>query len=136
MRNKWYAFLRFGVVGVLGFAVDTLVVALPRLVHGNLYLAQGIAYLVAATFTWWFNRRFTFKVTTSPTIREWVAYLITNLSGGIANYVVFIIATRWSSFIYTHPVIAIGMGSLCGMVFNFIFSSLFVFTAKHAREVD
>ena len=136
MKNNLYAFIRFGFVGVLGFLADSLVVAVLRLIHSNLYLSQGIAYLVAATITWIFNRKFTFRMRQSPTVREWFTYLMTNLSGGIANYVVFIIATRWSSFIYDHPIIAIAVGSLCGMVFNFIFSALFVFSRRNISEEE
>jgi putative flippase GtrA len=130
MRDRVFGLVRFGLVGVLGFVVDTGVVDGMRFVHGNLYLDQAIAYLIAATVTWWLNRRFTFKTKATPSWREWGKYLLANLSGGIANYLVFVFATMFSRFIYHHAIIAIALGSLAGLVFNFIFSSLFVFTRK------
>ena len=132
MRDRWFGLVRFGLVGVLGFVVDTGVVDALRLMHGNLYVDQAIAYLAAATFTWWLNRHFTFKIKISPTWKEWGKYLIANLSGGVANYLVFVVTTMLSSFIYHHAILAIALGSLAGLVFNFIFSSLFVF--KHKED--
>nr|NNM89682.1 GtrA family protein [Bacilli bacterium] len=132
MRNRVLGLVRFGLVGVLGFLVDTGVVDGLRIVHGNLYVDQAIAYLAAATFTWWLNRHFTFKTKDTPSWREWGRYLLANLSGGVANYLIFVLATMFSRFIYHHAIIAIALGSLAGLVFNFIFSSLFVF--KHKED--
>ena len=53
-------FLRFGTVGAADFVVDTAVVYGLRGMIG-IYAAGAAAYCVAATFTWVFNRLWTFR---------------------------------------------------------------------------
>ena len=53
-------FLRFGLVGAVGFLVD---VGVLYAMHGlglDLYTARVVSFLAAATFTWLGNRFFTF----------------------------------------------------------------------------
>jgi hypothetical protein len=66
------SFLRFGVVGASGFLVDTAVVYATK---GALGLnGAGIpAYIAAATWTWAFNRWWTFRGQGSgPMWRQWL----------------------------------------------------------------
>ena len=48
-------FLRFGVVGTLGFLVDTAVLYLGLALGLGLYLGRAISYLAAASANWALN---------------------------------------------------------------------------------
>ena len=78
-------FLRFAVVGALGFLVDSGVLYLVVYRFGlSLYTGRVLSYLAAASFTWWLNRVFTFGETTRrPRAAQWLRFLAFNLGGHI-----------------------------------------------------
>jgi putative flippase GtrA len=116
-------FARFCVVGTLGFLIDAGV--LQALVSGlgtNPYVARIASFLAAATATWWMNRRFTFGVTRSPSRREWFAYIGLMLLGGVINYGTYAALITNSSFARAHLWIGVAVGSIAGLVANFLSS--------------
>jgi putative flippase GtrA len=121
----------FGVTGGLGFLVDAGVLHL--LVSGwntNLYLARACSFTCAATATWLMNRGITFSVTHRRRRRllaEWAAYFSASLGGGCLNYLVFAIAVRLSPLLHQIPTIAVGLGTLASMTFNFLMYARWVF---------
>jgi putative flippase GtrA len=124
-------YLWFGLTGVLGFLVDAGV--LHSLVSGsntNLYLARACSFTCAATTTWIMNRIVTFA---APQRRaralaaEWTAYLAASLGGGGVNYLVFALAVRLSPPLRQTPTIAVALGTLAGMSFNYLMYSRYVF---------
>jgi putative flippase GtrA len=124
-------FLRFGLVGVLGLGVDTAALYFAKDVLGlGLYGGRVFSYLVAATFTWAANRRYTFtQADTSHPIHQWGKFLAANAVGGLVNYGVYAaLVTLWP-LAAAYPVIGIAAGSLSGMTFNFIASKRWVFKA-------
>jgi len=118
--------LRFGGVGVLGFLVNAgLVEALARdLGPGP---AQLLAFPVAATATWWLNRRFTFRASGKVWHREWLLYLAANGLGWLANNGTYFLAIALHPPAHRHPALAVAAGSLAGMTFNFLLSRRLVF---------
>ncbi len=78
-------FLRFGLVGLVGFAFDTATVYALRAPLG-LYGAGMVSYLVAGTVTWGLNRSWTFRgLGGGPVHRQWALFLAANLAGFILN---------------------------------------------------
>lgn len=119
-------FLRFAVVGVIGFAVNAGLVEWLATYVGPLW-AQCMAFPVAVTVTWSLNRRYTFAASEGTVTREWLRYAMANTLGWLANngtyvWMIFNFATA-----YEHPAIAVAAGSLAGMLFNFWISRQFVF---------
>lgn len=124
------SFLRFGIVGASGVPVDTAVVYLCRTTLG-IYAAGAIAYLVAATWTFTFNRLWTFAaVAEGSVVRQWVAFLGANLSGMVLNRGMFFLLVTVSVVCRDHPVLAVAAGSLAGMFANFFATRRLVFPAK------
>lgn len=128
-------FLRFALVGTAGFVVDSAVLAV--LLHGahlDPYSGQIIAFLVAATFTWWANRRFTFADRAAAGHKsiaaEWMAFLAANGLGGLVNYAVYAALVALAPVPFNNPYLAVGAGSLAGLAFNFTLSSRMVFKKK------
>lgn len=120
-------FLRFGVVGGIGFVVTTVVVYATRPFIGN-YAAILPGFLVAATGNWALNRLWTFRGRSSqPLVREWTMFLATNALGMALNAAVYWTMISLSALCAANPVIALAAGTLCGMLFNFSLSRQVVF---------
>jgi putative flippase GtrA len=120
-------FLRFACVGALTFFVDAgVLTAVLALLPGRFYLGRVVSYLAAASAGWWLNRRFTFAAG-GARWRQWLRYLIANLSGGAANYLVYAALIAIVPLCRAYPVIAVAAGSMTGLVLNFAASRRFVF---------
>jgi putative flippase GtrA len=120
-------FLRFGVVGGMGFVVDTTVVYL--LLDGvGVYWAGALAYPVAATFNWAVNRIWTFRGQgTGSAAAQWRRFLAVNLLGFALNRGTYFVLVTISPFIAAHPVFAVAAGAIAGMAVNFDLSRRLVF---------
>jgi putative flippase GtrA len=123
-------FLRFACVGAITYFVDAgVLIAVLTVVPGRFYLGRVVSYLVAASFAWTLNRRFTFGASGSRWW-QWLPYLLANLSGGLANYAIYAALIAVSPFCRVYPALTVACGSLAGLVLNFAASRRFVFTGK------
>ena len=122
-------FLRFAAVGVCGLIVDTAVLYLAMFGTGlGLYSGRVVSYLVAATFTWAANRRFTFvQNDPSPVVQQWARFLLANGIGAVVNYGVYAALVTFVPLAAAYPVIGIGAGSIAGLAFNYNSSKRWVF---------
>ena len=113
-------FLRFGIVGSSGFAVDTATVYALRGVLGLLG-AGAVAYLTAATSNWALNRSWTFaSAPPAPAARQWGVYVVANAAGFMINRGVYAICLWRIPITVEYPVIALAGGTAAGLVLNFI----------------
>lgn len=120
-------FLKFGVVGGIGFLADTATVYSLRYSLG-LYGAGAAAYVVAATVTWLFNRVWTFRGHgTGPVHRQWARFLMVNLAGFVLNRGTYAILVTFVPLCAAQPVYAVGAGAIVGMFLNFRLSRTIVF---------
>lgn len=121
--------LRFGVVGTIGFLVDTATVYLAHFRFGlDLYSAGALAYLTAATTTWFLNRHFTFpEARTQQTGRQWLRFVVTQLAGFALNRGTYAALIATLAVARAEPVIAVAAGSLAGMTVNFLAARFLVF---------
>ncbi|WP_051341491.1 GtrA family protein [Azospirillum halopraeferens] len=125
----------FGVVGVIGLAVDVAV--LYAVLHGLALHAYGDAgflaarvpsFFAAATATWALNRAFTFRTARrDPLHRQWAKFIAANSVGGVVNYAAYAGCIAYGALFTAHPALAVAVGSLAGMLFNFTASKLLVF---------
>jgi putative flippase GtrA len=126
-------FLRFGVVGTIGFVVDTAVLYAGLALGLGLYGGRVVSYLAAATTTWALNRAWTFRGQGSgPAMRQWAVFVVVNLVGFAFNYGTYAALVAFLPFVAQHPVIGVAAGALAGMVGNFVLSRRFVFGGPHA----
>jgi len=120
-------FLKFGVVGVLGFVVDTSVVYALRYRLG-LYGAGVAAFVVAATANWVMNRLWTFRGQGSLKLhQEWARYMLANLGGFVLNRGTYAILVTLVPLCAEQPVLAVAAGAVAGMGVNFVLSRRAVF---------
>lgn len=123
--------LRFAVIGALGMPVDWGVLQL--MVHWGTgpYLGRLISWLCAATFTWAGNRYLTFAASRSrglvATVREWGRFLAANAVGGLVNIGLYSVLVRFAPPPLNDLTVALVLGVLLGLLFNFTLSRKLVF---------
>ncbi|WP_372617793.1 GtrA family protein [Falsiroseomonas sp.] len=123
-------FLRFGVVGTIGFVVDTAVLYAGLAAGFGLYGGRAVSYLAAATTTWALNRAWTFRgLGEGAALRQWGVFVLVNLVGFAFNYGTYAALVAGVSSVAQHPVIGVAAGALAGMSGNFLLSRRFVFGA-------
>jgi putative flippase GtrA len=120
-------FMKFGVVGGIGFVFDTAVVYSLRNPLG--LIGAGLAaYLVAATITWSLNRSWTFRGRGGgPAHRQWLRFLIANAFGFVLNRGTYVTLILLVPLCTAQPVLAVAAGCFAGMGSNFLLSRAFVF---------
>ncbi|HTP76579.1 MAG TPA: GtrA family protein [Rhizomicrobium sp.] len=125
-------FVRFAAVGGAGFFVNE---AALLLAHGALHAGPSASWFIAfapsVTFTWWGNRTITFADQASThhagILAEWARFVLTNSLGAAANFVVYLSLIRLAPWPLDVPYIALAVGILVGLVFNFTLSKRLVF---------
>ena len=125
--------LRFGVVGVAGFVVDAGVLTLGLLAGTGLWAGRVLSYVVAATVTFLLNRAWTFRGAerSRPMAQDWGLFLLVNLAGFACNYGTYAALIAGVPLMRDHPVLAVAVGALAGMVGNFVLSRKYVFRRRY-----
>ncbi len=126
-------FLRFSLVGGSGFGVDVLVFLLIS--HGfglNILVARALAFWVAASWTWFCNRRFTYqdRPTSGSPLNQWLRYLIASIIAFIPNWGTFTLLITLFPLMASQPVLAMAVGITVGLIFNFLLTNYVIFKAR------
>ena len=128
-------FVRFGMVGAVGFVVDETVLTIAHYLLGlGPYSARAISIFCAITFTWWGNRNLTFAQHAvdggvGELAREWFKFILANAVGAVVNYGTYSLLVRLAQQPLGNPLVATAIGVGVGLVFNFTLSKRFVFRA-------
>jgi len=128
--------LFFAVSGVLGFIVDAGIVQfLVREWHINPYGARLVSFLCAATTTWAFNRKVTFKGKGSGSRRRQLVRYIVAMAGGFAfNYGAYAACVASFALVREWPAIGVAAGSIAGALVNFLSSKYWIFRAPKGES--
>jgi putative flippase GtrA len=126
------SFLRFAVIGGLGYFVDAGVLALGTgILKLDFEAGRAFSIFVAMAFTWLGNRYFTFRERRargfSAAMREWLKFIGANSVGAVVNYGVSVLMVHYGPPPLDNKYIAQACGVLAGLVFNFTLSSKMVF---------
>ena len=123
------SFAKFGLVGASGFLVDLGVFTLLNyLLSVPVEVTRGVAYWVAATWNWFFNRAFTFSEAEKVAHgAQWSKYLLMCLVSFFPNWGTFTALTRSSEFFAQYNQLALVAGVGAGMVFNFVGARFVIF---------
>ncbi len=119
----------FGIVGVIGFVVDTGVLYLFKPALG-LYAGRLVSFFCAVVTTWLLNRQFTFRLRGSGVTlrREFSRYFVSMLGGGTVNYTCYALLIYFVATVAEQPVWGVAVGSLAGMLVNYLLAKFFVFS--------
>jgi putative flippase GtrA len=129
MRATIEQFLRFGVVGTVGFLVDSAVLLGMMAVGLGPYGGRVVSYIAAASATFVLNRAWTFRTARrdAPMASQWGRFLLLNLVGFAANYGTYAALITTVPLVAAYPVLGVAAGSIAGMFINFGLSRRFVF---------
>jgi putative flippase GtrA len=122
-------FLKFGVIGVIGFGVDVAMfhVGFDLLGFGH-YWSSYFSFPFAVTATWIGNRLFTFKGQNSGSApAQWMRFFAVCAIGFFLNRGTFSLLTYAVPLVYVHPVLGLLAGTGVAMFFNFFFARKLVF---------
>lgn len=128
-----HEFLRFLVVGSIGFVIDAgvLQVLVANTPLGP-YSGRVVSYLVAATATWSLNRSYTFRTDHSPVDAksQWLMYVMVNGVGGGINYAVYGLCIAQFAWMRDVLFLAVAAGSVAALLFNFVANKFWVFRPR------
>jgi putative flippase GtrA len=119
-------FLRFGLVGGLGFVVDTGLLAVLH--HGlgvDPFTARLISIVCAAVATWRMNRALTFGASNSSQAAEGLRYAAVAAAAAGINYAIYALALLAVPGL--PPVAAVVVATLLSMVLSYFGYSRLVF---------
>jgi len=125
------AFIRFLIVGGLGFVIDSGI-TLTLIYFGlSAFIARLPAILAAMAFTWLANRRITFRLGTKPSGKEVMRYFTVAISMACFNYFLFslLIMLSWPAFL------AITFATAAQTVLSFYGYKKLVFRTHNERVV-
>lgn len=129
-------FFQFAAVGSSGFIVDLVFYLLLQMMGLSHTAARAISFWPAVSWNWMLNRVITFshrEKTKKST--QWGAFASSSLLGFAVNYGTYYTLTTFVPFFQEHMILALIVGVLMGMGFNFSISNLFIFK-KLREEVD
>ena len=127
IRALWmHPALLFAGVGAAGFFVDLGVLSLALFASAGPALARALSFSCAVTFTWYANRRLTFKSRDANWGREWVRFVIANSAGGALNLGVYSL-TVWLMSSAWAPYAGLVLGSFAGLTLNYLASRFWAF---------
>ena len=133
MRLVPTGFPQFLVVGAVGFVIDATILAV--LVHSygwGDYSARLVSFAVAVSATWLLNRRYVFAVGKTANKRsEYTRYLMVQGTGMLINFLVYSLCIASSETMDRWPVLALAVGSIVALFFNFAGSRVLVFTGRN-----
>jgi putative flippase GtrA len=124
---------RFVIVGAIGFLVDCgIMLALMRQ-GDNAFQSRVVSFSAAVTVTWGLNRAWTFAAAKrADKKREYVGYFITQTIGAGINLGVFFGFLSLFPTQRNDPVLALVIGAIPALAFNFAASKYLVFRAGGA----
>ena len=73
------------------------------------------------------NRIYTFASRDPRLLREWGRFISANAVGGLINYATYALLVTTVGLFASHPIAAVGVGSVAGLMWNFLASHHFVF---------
>lgn len=125
---RFYQFLKFSIVGSLGFCVDLFSFYLYSSVFPY-PLPRILSFISAVIFTYICNRTLTFKKSMRKFWKEFPSYFLSMLGGGTLNLLVFFFLNNYSTYFHSRAYLSIAVGSIAGLGMNYLLS-LIVFQYK------
>jgi putative flippase GtrA len=122
-------FMKFGTIGVFGFALDAGLVYFGIYALGLSRVMAGlVSFPFTVTFTWFNNRIFTFRHAKRERIGlQWAKFLVVCAFGLVFNRGTYSFMVTYYPVVYAYPVLGLLAGTAAGMFFNFFAARRLVF---------
>ena len=128
--------VRFGGVGASGLVVGLTVLNLGMLISGRFMLANFAAFIVAVTWNFSLNRRFTFEPTGRWIGRQWAEFVLGSLGGAVVNWSISVSLYTSVDFFRDHYNAAALLGVAASAGGNFLWSRWVVFREEDEAGVE
>jgi putative flippase GtrA len=120
-------FIRFAIIGALGFVWDTIIVT-TLAPHLGVYAAGILSYFIVASINWGLNRAWTYAhVSHGVRHRQLMLFLLANSVGFVLNRGTYALLIATIPMCRAHLVLPVAAGGICGMFVNFSLSRRLVF---------
>ena len=122
----FYKFLRFGIVGATGVAVDFgFTILCKEYLKIQKYVANAIGFTIAASSNYYLNRIWTSKSTNPEIAVEYGEFLLISMIGlGLNTLMIYILVGRYNKNFYLSKVFGIGVVT----IWNFFANAYFTFS--------
>ncbi len=132
--QSYKQFLKFGLIGVIGFAVEALIITLL----GNWMLwdamtSRCFSFPSAVLVTWALNRQYNFN-SRNNVRTEGARYFLTQLLGAWFNVGTFVAFMHTFPQFNKQPIIGLAVGAIAGLIVNFCLSKFFVFKQRKPKH--
>jgi putative flippase GtrA len=123
--------VRFGMIGAVGFCVDSSVLTLLVNLWGvSPIAARLVSFSLAVLATWYLNRTYTFQVerlSRGATFHEVSRYLMVQIVGAVVNLGIFTLLIELFASLRTIPVLPLAAGAFVSMLVTYIGARRFAF---------
>ncbi len=128
--NDRRLFPKFVFVGTIGFLVDAVFLQTLFLLGYGPFISRAFSVVIAMTATWYLNRTIVFR-TSNARGSEYLRHLAAQSVGMIVNVGVYAGLLLALPALQELPVIALIVGSLAAMVFNYFSAKFWTFRREH-----
>ena len=126
--------VKFGLVGMVGFVVDALLLKGGLMVHLTPAVARLISIVCAMQVTFLINRRHVFKhCAQEHCLRQWCAYMGANGFGNFCSYWIFLTLTSLHGHAVSSPLIAMPLSTFTAYLINYAGTRIIVFGRSHVE---
>ncbi len=117
-------FLKFGVVGLVGAAVDFFFTWLCKeKLKWNKFLSNSIGFTIAATTNYILNRIWTFQSNNNEVGREYLSFLGISFIGlALNNLLIYLFHEKLKMNFYLAKVYAIALTAVWNFIANYLFT--------------
>jgi dolichol-phosphate mannosyltransferase len=123
--------VNYGFVGASGFFVDIFCYYLFQLLGLPHQAARALSFWPAVSWNWILSRIATFGARKRrPGARQWIEFVMTSLVGFALNWGIYVTLTSRSEFFDQYRLLALIAGTGAASIFNFVLSSLYVYSEK------
>ena len=130
-REEAGFFLRFCIVGTIGFVVDAgLLQAGIHLLGLGPVAARVPSFLAAVLVTWYFNRCFTFRAHDRTFWSSFPTYIAANSFGMALNFGIYSAGVLFVPLLAAYPLLALAIGVGVSLFFNFAAARFLIFRKK------
>jgi putative flippase GtrA len=131
LRKTARQFLKFGMIGAIGFAVDSVMLYFGIYVLGMGRVVAGFfSFPFAVTSTWIGNRRFTFRdARHASAVTQLAKFAAVCAIGLVFNRGTYTLLVTYVPVVYAHPILGLVAGTGVSMFFNFFATRRHVFGA-------
>lgn len=136
--------IKFAITGGLGTITNLILfMVFADFLKFQPHIVNLCCFLISCTQNYCINHLWTFKVENAGeklSFRLWLKFVAGSLFGYAVNFCIFSVLLHYFDWqiefaekTYSIQVIPQGIGILCGMVINFIFSNFFVFKTSSKK---